>query len=70
MPNMFGGDQHHPAYDPRVPVRRDQKMVGNDLYTVSEDGTVVREGVDGSKEFVTEYPEDVAALRFQIMESS
>jgi hypothetical protein len=46
MPNMFGGDQSHPAYDPGTELEENQVLVGTTLYTVME-GTVMAEGVTG-----------------------
>lgn len=48
MPNMFGGDQFHPAYDPRTELTADQVMVGNRVYTRHSDGRITWEDVDGS----------------------
>ncbi len=49
MPNMFGGDQFHPAYDPRTEIKDNQIVEGNFLYTAQPDGkTASYEGVDGS----------------------
>lgn len=58
MPNMLGGDQHHPAYDPRTRLASNEVLVGNDLYRVIG-GRVFVERVDGSGGEVFEYPEEV-----------
>lgn len=34
MPNILGGDQSHPAYDPRTKLTERQVLVGNDLYDI------------------------------------
>ena len=34
MPNMFGGDQHHPAYNSRTKLGENQVLVGDDLYEI------------------------------------
>lgn len=34
MPNIVGGDQHHPSYDPRTKVEENQVLEGTCLYTV------------------------------------
>ncbi len=65
MPNMFGGDQSHPAYDPRTKLADNQVMVGNDLYTIDEDDWVNIEHVDGTSErvhFSWSMPEEVRQL--------
>lgn len=50
MPNMFGGDQFHPAYDCRTSVGKDQVLIGNTLWTANKDGqTATYEEVDGSR---------------------
>lgn len=50
MPNMFGGDQLHPAYCPRK-LEPNEVLVGNDLYTIKfEKDTFIRvdrENIDG-----------------------
>lgn len=49
MPNMFGGDQFHPAYDPRSKVGPNQVMIGNVLWTADKDKQSAKwEDVDGS----------------------
>lgn len=62
MPNMFGGDQFHPAYDPRTRVEANQVLVGNDLYTVNKDGSVELERVDGSGGIVVSWPSEVQVM--------
>lgn len=47
MPNMFGGDQNHPAYDPRRKLEKYEAMNGDTLYTLRIDGQVDVEEVDG-----------------------
>lgn len=52
MPNMFGGDQFHPAYDPDTKLKENQVLVGNDLYTISIEGsggTFSCESVNGER---------------------
>lgn len=56
MPNMFGGDQFHPDYDPREADRiKDhprKKLVDHTLYTIVGDGDgmmVELEEVDGKR---------------------
>ena len=56
MPNISGGDQHHPAYDPREAeaIRGDPRrhLIGNTLYTIHGEGDemyVTYEDVDGSR---------------------
>lgn len=63
MPNMFGGDQFHPAYDSEGRLGLNQVLVGNDLYTIEEDGRVSVEKVCGHKSYTTIYPGEVAKLR-------
>ena len=64
VPNMFGGDQHHPAYDPRTELRDNQVLVGNDLYTVEEDGRVELEQVNGRRVYVSaDYLPEVKELK-------
>jgi hypothetical protein len=48
MPNMFGGDQFHPAYDCRTELRPDQVLLGNRLFTARPDGLADWEDVDGT----------------------
>lgn len=48
MPNMFGGDQHHPSYDPRTKLQRSEAMDGNTLCRVLDRVTVRYEEVDGT----------------------
>lgn len=63
MPNMFGGDQHHPAYDCKTKIKSNQVMVGNSLYTVTfNDGSVQVhvEEVDGTSGFVVQFPQQVS----------
>lgn len=49
MPNMFGGDQFHPAYHPHTELKYNQVMVGTDLWTIDFEGRKVScESVDGS----------------------
>lgn len=48
MPNMFGGDQMHPAYAPQTRLQPNQVVVGNDLWTIDLEGKkVTMESVDG-----------------------
>ncbi len=48
MPNMFGGDQNHPAYDPRVKLNpKTELLVGDVLYTL-KNGKITEEHVNGS----------------------
>jgi hypothetical protein len=50
MPNMFGGDQFHPSYDPTTKVGDNQVMIGNLLWTADGDGpTAVWEDVSGNR---------------------
>lgn len=68
MPNMFGGDQFHPAYDPRTELTARQVMVGNDLHTIEADGSVTVEAVSGVITHVAApYHPDVIALREKLM---
>lgn len=49
MPNMLGGSQHHPDYDPRTEIQSNQVLIGRDLYTVDEKTLRVNlETVNGS----------------------
>ena len=34
MPNILGGDQHHPAYDPRTPIGENEILIGKNLYEI------------------------------------
>lgn len=47
MPNMLGGDQHHPSYDPRIKLQKHEVMDGNTLCKVMDRSTVRYEEVDG-----------------------
>lgn len=52
MPNMFGGDQHHPAYNPTTKVGDHQDLVGNTLWTAEKrrgQWVFLAEEVDGSR---------------------
>ena len=46
MPNMFGGDQDHPAYSGRR-CRAYEALDGDILYTLHDNGTVSMDGVGG-----------------------
>jgi hypothetical protein len=47
MPNMFGGPQDHPAYDPRRKLAANEAMSGNTLYT--RKGNIIEaQEVDGT----------------------
>lgn len=48
MPNMFGGDQHHPSYDSRTKLGENEVMVGNTLCRVEGD-VVHYEEVNGDR---------------------
>lgn len=47
MPNMFGGDQFHPAYNPSVKETPTTCLVGDNLYTNVGGGFVEVENVSG-----------------------
>ncbi len=73
MPNMVGGSQHHPAYDPRSELAPNEVLVGNDLYTLEvKFGNVLDrvsvECVDGHrwKTLVSESPEEVQRRAIEI----
>ena len=63
MPNMFGGDQFHPAYNPSVMLAENQVLVDNDLYTIEEDGRVHLERVDGTGGYTGYLPSEVIELK-------
>lgn len=46
MPNMFGGDQSHPAYMPRE-LESNEFLDGDNLYTLKDDGNIDVEKIDG-----------------------
>lgn len=47
MPNMFGGSQDHPAYDPRRKLDpKTEFMHGDTLFTLCKDGTIESGGPD------------------------
>lgn len=49
MPNMFGGDQMHPAYAPQSKLQSNQVVVGDDLWTVDlYNKTATKEEVSGA----------------------
>ena len=51
MPNMFGGDQFHPAYNPSVKVARNQMLLGDALWTIDiVRGVAELERIDGTGE--------------------
>lgn len=68
MPNMLGGDQHHPAYDGDAELGEHQALLGNDLYTIeiSDSGrdTYRCESVDGKVHggWADQAPAEVIAL--------
>lgn len=48
MPNMFGGDQNHPAYNPEAVAGPDEAHDGDLLYTRQTDGRVLATDVTGA----------------------
>lgn len=61
MPNMFGGDSHHPAYSSRFALGPNEELVGSTVYRARPDGTVIGETVDG-REFRARQDEIPAKL--------
>jgi len=52
MPNMFGGDQSHPSYNPDYILGPNEAEHGDLLYTKREDGRVVASSVTGDEWYV------------------
>ena len=46
MPNMFGGDQLHPAYRSRK-LEQNEVLIEERLYTIQDDGSVLFEDLNG-----------------------
>lgn len=53
MPNMFGGDQNHPAYNPNFKPGPNEVVYNDLLYTYEGPGKIKVTRVDGSYDFLT-----------------
>jgi hypothetical protein len=61
MPNNFGGDQHHPAYDGSRLLSINEVVIGNLLYTIHGRNDVTYESVEGQTGRAVYLPPDVEA---------
>ena len=65
MPNMLGGNQNHPDYDPETIIQDNQVLIGRDLYIVDKKTLKVNiETVNGALyEDVFNFPAEVNQIR-------
>ena len=73
MPNIFGGDSGHPAYDPRWKPSADEDCVGLVRYTVGlfkGDWRIQADDVEGVTWFVDEPPTEKLRRRLEEKQSN
>ncbi len=72
MPNMFGGSQYHPAYDPRWKATEDEDCLDGVLYTVRkyhDQWCVVAEDVTG-RTWIVDPPTEKLRKRLAQMQAA
>jgi len=72
MPNMFGGDQFHPAYNPSTRLGDNEVVVGNTAYIIFKDGRIRYEDVNGESDYISlqSAPKEVQELHKKIMKGA